>query len=118
MTLYAILTPRPGTGALPEAVPETFSWFAALLPPVHALLHRLWDQLAFYLLFLVAVVFGASWIGMEAAIWLYILLAAACGLAAPGARRRALKRRGFAPTGHRFAADPDLARLGVMESAS
>ena len=113
-----MFTPRPGTAALPEAVPEKFSWFATLLPPVYAALHRTWYLLVFYLAALAGLAFGAGWIGMDAAIWLYILLALTCGFAAPGACRRALLRRGFAPAGHRFAQHSDLARLAAMEKAS
>ena len=116
MTLYAILMPTSRTGALPEAVAEKFSWFATLLPPVHALVHRLWDQLALFLVGLAVIIFAARWIGADAAIWLYILLGIACGFAAPGARRRALKRRGYATGGYRYAPDADLARLSAMES--
>jgi len=118
LTLYAILTPKPGTGALPQAVPEKFSWFAALLPLVHALLHRLWDQLALYLVGLAIIVFAERWIGADAAAWLYILLAIACGFAAPGARRRALLRRGYGAEGYHFASNADLARLSAMEPRS
>ena len=57
MTLYAIL--RSDTGALPQAVPEKFSWFAALLPPVHALAHRLWGQLVLFVLAIMALL-GAA----------------------------------------------------------
>lgn len=116
MTLYAILMPKPGAGALPQAVPEKFSWFAALLPPMHALVHRLWDQLVLFILGLAIIVLADPYVGDDAAIWLYILLAIACGFAAPGARRRALRRRGFRPAGHRFAAKADLARLAAMET--
>lgn len=118
MTLYAIFKPKPGAAALPQAVAETFSWFALLLPPVHALTHRLWDQLALFLAGLAALLFAHDWIGADAASWLYLLLALACGFAAPGARRRALLRRGYTATGHRFALDADFARLAVMETDS
>jgi hypothetical protein len=47
--------------------------------------------------------------------WLYLLLAFAFGFAAPGAERRALKRRGHTAIGHSFAANEDLARLAVLE---
>ena len=113
MTLYAIL--RSDAGALPRAVPEKFSWFAALLPPVHALAHRLWGQLVLYVLGIVALVFAAPFVGTDAVIWLYILLAMACGFAAPAARQRALGRRGYARAGYRFATDPDLARIATLE---
>ncbi|MHA6299524.1 DUF2628 domain-containing protein [Devosia sp. CAU 1758] len=116
MTLYAILMPKPGRAPLPEAVAEKFSWFAALLPPVHGLIHRLWDQLVLFIVALAAIIVAQPYLGADAAIWLYILLAIACGLAAPGAHRRALRRRGYRPAGHRYAADADLARIAVLES--
>ncbi|MCP8882908.1 DUF2628 domain-containing protein [Devosia sp. XJ19-1] len=118
MTLYAILMPKPGSGTLPQAVPEKFSWFAALLPPLHALAHRLWDQLVLFILGLAAIVVAQPFIGADAAVWLYILLALACGFAAPGAQRRALRRRGFSPAGHRFASDTDMARLAALETSA
>ena len=116
MTLFALYRSVDDPPALPVAVSERFSWFAALLPPVHALYHRLWDQLGLFVLGLAALIFGARYLGPDATLWLYILLAIACGFAAPGAQRRALKRRGFAGLGHRVATDADLARLAVMES--
>ena len=114
MTLYAIL--RSDTGALPQAVPEKFSWYAALLPPVHALAHQLWGQLVLFVLGIAALVLAAPYVGADAVIWLYILLAIACGFAAPGARQRALKRRGFSAAGYRFATDADLARVASLEN--
>ena len=116
MTLFALYRSVDDPTAIPVAIPERFSWFAALLPPIHALTHRLWDQLGLSVVGVVALVFAARYLGPDATIWLYILLAVACGFAAPSAQRRALKRRGFAPLGHRLSADADLARLAVMES--
>jgi len=114
VTLYAIL--KSDAGALPQAVPEKFSWFAALLPPVHALAHRLWGQLVLFVLGVVALIFAAPYVGPDAVIWLYILLAIACGFAAPGARQRALRRRGYGAAGYRFAPDADLARIASLET--
>jgi len=114
LTLYAIY--RSQSDALPRAVPERFSWFAALLPPVEALVHGLWDQLALVLLGLAALAVGARYLGPDAAVWLYLLLAVACGFSAPGAMRRALGRRGYRPAGYRLAADADLARLAALEA--
>ena len=116
MTLFALYRSVDDPTALPVAVPERFSWFAALLPPFHALAHRLWDQLGFFVLGAGALIVAARYLGPDATIWLYILLALACGFAAPSAQRRALKRRGFAPLGHRLSADADLARLAAMEA--
>ena len=116
VTLFALYRSVDDPTALPVAIPERFSWFAALLPPIHALTHRLWDQLGLFVLGVVALFFAARYLGPDATIWLYILLAIACGFAAPGVQRRALKRRGFVPLGHRLSADADLARLAVMEA--
>ena len=116
MTLFALYRSVDDPTALPVAVAERFSWFAALLPPIHALTHRLWDQLGFFVLGAGALIVAARYLGPDATVWLYILLAIACGFAAPSAQRRALKRRGFAPLGHHLSADADLARLAAMEA--
>lgn len=116
MTLFALYRSIDNPAGLPMVVAEKFSWFATLLPPVHALVHRLWDQLALFLVGLALVVVSTRVIGFDAAIWLYILLALACGFAAPGAMRRALRRRGYSAAGHRFAEDADLARVAALEA--
>lgn len=115
MTLFALYR-SPDPAALPVAVAERFSWFAALLPPVHALFHRLWDQLGLFVIGVGLVILAGRFLGGETAFWLYLLFAITFGVAAPGARRRAFQRRKFAPTGHLYAGDADLARLAVLES--
>lgn len=114
MTLYALYVSP--TGALPQAVPERFSTLAAILPPVHALRHGLWDQLALWLGGVVVLAVAGRFIGAEAVSWLYLLLALALGLSASGAMGRAWTRRGYRPFGYRLAADSDLARLAAMEA--
>ncbi|KKB78819.1 hypothetical protein VW35_09980 [Devosia soli] len=116
MTLFALYRSVDDPTALPVAVAERFSWFAALLPPVHALVHRLWGHFGLAVLALCLVMIAGRFLGAEAAFFLYALLAIGFGFAAPGAQRRALHRRGLASLGHRFAADADLARLAVLES--
>lgn len=118
MTLFALYRSADDPTALPVAVSERFSWFAAFLPPVHALVHRLWYQLGLFVLGFGAIAVAARWLGLDATLWLYILLALACGFAAPGAMRRALKRRGFVTLGHQVARDADLARLAAFEVRS
>lgn len=115
MTLFALYR-SPDPAALPAAVAERFSWFAAFFPPVHALFHRLWDQLGLFVFGVGLVVLAARFLGGETAFWLYLLFAFAFGVAAPGARRRALERRKFKDLGHRLAGDADLARLAVLET--
>ncbi len=114
MTLYAIFDPKPGNRDLPVAVPETFSWLAAILPPVFLLRHGLWLETLAWVLWVVALVVAAAFIGDGATFWLYVLGAVWLGLAAPGLRRQALEWRGWRHRGARVALSTDLARLGAM----
>lgn len=118
VTLFAIFDPKPGLSSAPAAIPEKFSWFAALLPPLFALVHGLWLELIGFVVALVALSFAAPWLGADATIWLYILFAVAIGFAAPGLRRHNLASRGWRHRGDRVAGDADLARLGALESRS
>lgn len=118
MTLFAIFDLRPGLSSAPAAIPEKFSWFAALLPPVFALAHGLWLELLGFVVALVALSFAAPWLGPDATIWLYVLFAVAIGFAAPGLRRHNLALRGWRHRGDRVAGDADMARLGALESRS
>jgi hypothetical protein len=116
VTLFAIFDAKPGKSLAPAAIPEKFSWFAALLPPVFALVHGLWLELIGFVVALVALSFAAPWLGPDATIWLYILFAVAIGFAAPGLRRHKLAVGGWTHRGDRVAADADLARLAALES--
>lgn len=114
MTLYSVFE-RPDEIA-PVVVPETFSWFAALLPPVYGLVHGLWLGLVLYVAALVALVSATTWIGGEAGFWLYLLFALAIGFEAPTLRRRALRHRGWHWRGDVIAAAQDLALLAFLQS--
>jgi hypothetical protein len=116
VTLFALYQSVDDPTAIPEVVSERFSWFAALLPPMHALIHRHWDSMGLFVVGLGTALLTARFMGGDAGFWLYVLIAIAFGFAAPGAERRALHRRNFIPLGHRLAADADLARLAVLES--
>lgn len=115
MTLYAIFDPRPGRPDLPAAIPEKFSWFAAVLPPFFLLAHGLWLELVGFVLAVVALVMLSRFIGDDAAFMLYILGAVWLGLAAPGFRRHALVWRGWTPRGSRVAPSADLAQLEALQ---
>lgn len=115
MTLYAIFDPRPGRPALPAAIPEKFSWLAALLPPVFLLAHRLWLELVGFILAVLALVALSRLIGDDAAFLLYVLGAIWLGLAAPGFRRHALQWRGWTYRGDRVAGAADLAQLEALQ---
>jgi len=114
VTLYAIFDPQPGKPALPVAVPEKFSWLAAVLPPVFFLRHGLWLECLAYGLKIVALVILAGFIGDDAALLLYGLLAIWLGFAAPGFRRHGLSWRGWRHRGDRIAASADLAQLEAL----
>lgn len=115
MTLYAIYDPKPGRPALPVAVPERFSWLAAILPPVFLLMHGLWLECVAWVLKVVALVVLAAYIGEGAAFLLYVLAALWLGFAASGFRQHALQSRGWTPRGQRIAMSADLAQLDAMQ---
>ncbi len=116
MTLYSIFE-RPDELA-PAVVPERFSWFAALLPPVYGLAHGLWLGLVLYVTALLALVMASQWIGEDAGFWLYVLLAVLVGFEAPAFRRRALKARGWSYRADLIAAAPDLAQRDWLSRRS
>lgn len=116
MTLYAVFE-RPDEIA-PVAVPEKFSWFAALLPPVYALVHGLWLGLLLFVAAVIVLVFSSVLVGDEAAFWLYVLLALLIGFEASAFRRRALRHRGWRHAGDVFAGAGDLALVSYLQSRS
>ncbi len=92
-------------------MPDRFSWFAALLPPVFAIAHGLWLAGLSWLA-AVFVIGGLSlWFGAEAGFWLYVLFAAWFGWEAAGFRRRALRRRGYVYRAERIALAEDVAEV-------
>jgi len=114
MTLYAIFDPKPGRRDLPASIPEKFSWFAAILPPVFLVSHGLWLELVAWLLKVVALVVLSGFIGGDASCALYLLVAIWFGFAAPGFRRHALQWRGWTHRGERVAVSADLAQLEAL----
>jgi hypothetical protein len=114
VTLYAIFDPKPGKRALPAAVADSFSWFAAILPPFFLLRHGLWLELVAWVAGVGALVVLSGYIGGDAAFALYLLSAIWLGFAASGLRRHALQWRGWTPRGDRVAASADLAQLEAL----
>jgi hypothetical protein len=115
VTLYAIYDPKPGKRALPAAIPEKFSWLAALLPPVFFLLHGLWLELIGFVLAVVALVLAARVIGGGAAFPLYVLGVVWLGFAASSLRRHALAWRGWSHRGERVAPSAEKAQLEALQ---
>ena len=114
LTLYAIFDPKPGRPDLPAAIPEKFSWFAAVLPPVFLAAHGLWLELVAWLLKLVALIVLARFIGNDAGFLLYVLASVWLGFATPGFRRQALAWRGWTHRGERVAGSADMAQLEAI----
>jgi hypothetical protein len=75
-------------------VADRFSWSAALVPPLHALVHGLWLMLAIWVAKVAGLVLVSVWIGAEASFWLYVLAAIWLGFAAAGFRRRKAEAAG------------------------
>lgn len=109
MTTFAIFD-RPGE-PVPATVPEKFSWFAALLPPLFALVHGLRVELLAWGLALVVITAAGMYIGGEAAFWLYVVFAVWIGFEAAAFRRDALARKGWRHAAELVASGPDVAAV-------
>ncbi len=114
MTLFAIFEPKAGADEIPAAIAERFSWLAFLLPPVFAIAHGLWLELAGFIALIIALSFADSYVG-QASNWLYVLLALWIGFAAPSLMRAKLSRAGWRHRADRFAPAADSAILSVLE---
>lgn len=116
MTLYSVFDRRQNEA--PEVVPDRFSWFAALLPPVFAIVHRLWLPLVVWLVVTVVIAGLGVAFGADAGFWIYVLLSLLIGFEAPSLRRRGLRRRGYLYRSELIAAAPDLAQVDWMKRRS
>ena len=121
MTVYSIFEKPQGKAAkdraeivAPAAVPERFSWLAAVLPPVFALLNGLWLLLVFWIALVVGLGYISRVIGDDAAVWLYALVALFMGFEAPAFRRDGLLARGFIWRGDVIASAEDLAQRDYL----
>ncbi|CAN7294102.1 DUF2628 domain-containing protein [Devosia sp. LjRoot16] len=112
MTLYSVYE-RPSDA--PTAVADRFSWSAALLPPVHALVHGLWLLLGIWVAGTVAITGLSLVIGDEAAFWLYVLFATLIGFEAGSFRRVKTAKRGGRYRTEIVAADEDLALVDYLK---
>lgn len=117
MTLYSVFEAPEieGDDAMPAVVPERFSWFAAILPPVYGLVHGLWLGLLGYVLAVFALALVGRLIGDDAAFWLYVLFAAAIGFEAPALRRAKLLRKGWLYRADVIASGEDIAALEALK---
>jgi hypothetical protein len=117
MTLYSIFEKedlKQASALGPVAVPERFSWFAAILPPIYALRHGLILALLFWIALVVGLGFAERAIGSEAVFWLYILVALFFGFEASALRRDSLTARGWIWQGDIIANGEDLAERDYL----
>jgi uncharacterized membrane protein len=112
VTLYSVYE-RPNDA--PTAVADRFSWLAALLPPVHALIHGLWLLLAIWVVGTVAIAGASLLIGGDAAFWLYVLFVTLIGFEATSFRRVKTARRGGLYRTEIVAAGEDLALVDYLK---
>ena len=112
MTLYSVYE-RPNDA--PTAVADRFSWSAALLPPVHALLHGLGVVVLVWVVGTLAIVGLSVLIGGQAAFWLYVLFATLLGFEAASFRRVKAARRGGLYRTVIVAAGEDLALVDYLK---
>lgn len=117
MTLYSVFD-RISEPSEPVAVPEKFSWFAAILPPLYMLRHGLWLALLGFVVVVVALSMLSLAIGDGATSWLYILSAILFGLEAGALRRAKLRRQGFVHGAEIIAAEADLAEVEWLKLKS
>ncbi|MDR3474257.1 MAG: DUF2628 domain-containing protein [Devosia sp.] len=109
MTTYAVFD-RDAKDAV-AVVPDRFSWFATLLPPVFALVHGLWLEFFVYLVLVALLSASSVAIGDDAAFWIYVVLAVWIGFEASAMRRGALTRGGWRYRTDVIARGDDLAEL-------
>jgi hypothetical protein len=122
MTLYSIFEKPQGKTAKerarpatpPVAVPDRFSWLAALLPPVFAVLHGLWLVGVFWVALVLGLAYISRVIGTDAATWIYILVALFMGFEAPAFRRDALLARGYLWRGDMVSSGADIAERDFL----
>lgn len=112
MTLYSVYE---RSNDAPTAVADRFSWSAALLPPVHAIVHGLWLLLVAWVGGTVAIAASSIWVGGEAAFWLYVLFAVLIGFEAASFRRVKTANGGGLYRTEIVAAGEDLALVDYLK---
>jgi hypothetical protein len=110
VTLYSVFDRTSGLSE-PVAVPDRFSWFAAILPPLYMLRHGLWLALLGFFVIVVALSFLSLVVGDGATFWLYVLTAILFGFEAGTLRRAKLWRRGLSYRTDIIAGGADLAEV-------
>lgn len=117
MTLYSIFEKPQAKAAkdrAPVAIAERFSWFAALLTPLYALVNGLWLLLIFWVALVMGLGFASRIIGTDAAVGLYLVVVFFLGFEAPALRRDWLLLRGWQWRGDIISSAEDLAQRDYL----
>jgi hypothetical protein len=125
MTVYSIFEKPQGKAAKnraprlipPVAVADRFSWTAMLFPPLFALFNGLWLLLVFWVALVLGLAYVSRVIGMDAAGWLYVLVAVFLGVEASAFRRDGLFARGYVWRGDVVSTGEDLATHDFLVSS-
>lgn len=115
MTLYSVFDHEPLSSEPLAVIAEKFSWFAALVTPVWALVHGVWLGLGLWIVGVVGLYFVASLVGEDAISAIYMLFAAYFGFEAPALRAASLRRRGWRYRSDIIAGAEDLALLEYVK---
>ncbi len=121
MAVYQVfISPRGARNPQAESgavfIPDRFSWGAALLPPVWAMLHGLWLELVIWVAGMIVLGALAPVLGDTAVFWTYVLASVLIGAEAAGIRASNLRRRGYFGGGDIIAGSIDLAEMRWIRS--
>jgi hypothetical protein len=112
MTIFSIFERDPASAdPAPAAIPDRFSWLAAILPPVYLMWHGLWLAFFGWLIVTLGLAVAARWVGPDAASWIYVAFAILTGFEASSLRRARLFQHGWRHSGERIALAADLAQV-------
>jgi hypothetical protein len=125
MTLYSIFEKPQGKTAKerarpltpPVAVADRFSWLAALLPPLFAILNGLWLLLVFWIALVAGLAYVSRVIGGDASFWLYVVESLFLGFEAPAFRRDGLLAAGYLWRGDAISTGADIAERDFLARA-
>jgi len=96
-------------------IAEKFSLAAFLLPPIWAITHKLWLETALIIAVLIAITVASTFIGEDAAFWLYLIFATWLAFEAPAIKAAAFKRKGYIRQGDLIASDAEQAQISWVK---
>ncbi len=120
MSIYRVLL-QPSAKAINISdddslmIKEKFSCFACLLPPIWAMAHNLWVELALFVAAMIGLSFLSPLIGDEASFWLYVIGAIWIGFEASAILAKAKMRKGFTSQGDIIAQNDEESQIAWVK---